>query len=344
LVTGAGKGSIAQELIHLMIAAGARVLVTTSSYSTEVTNSWQALYAKHGGRGSQLSVLPFNGGSKADIESMVDYIFNNLGWDLDIVVPFAAVKETGRGIDNIDSRSEMAHRVMLTNTIRLLGAIKTQKEHRRIFSNPTQVILPLSPNHGIFGNNGLYAESKLGLESLLNKHQSEDWQMYLSICGAVIGWTRGTGLMSFNDIVAKEIDRRGDMRMFSTSEMASYIACLMTGPVHALSQMEPLLADISGNLSWYPDLKGILDQIRAEQNEQRQMSDIRAREQALESTEEKIISPTLQPRPMMVIDSYKFPDDETEVSPIRKELEGNVDLDHVAVIVGFGEVGKWQVS
>ncbi|CAI7663154.1 unnamed protein product [Penicillium pancosmium] len=344
LVTGAGNGSIGQELIRLLLTAGARVLVTTSSYSTEVTNSWQALYAKHGGRGSQLSVLPFNGGSKKDIMSVVDYIFNNLGWDLDIVVPFAAIKETGRGIDNIDSRSEMAHRAMLTNAIRLLGAIKTQKENRRIFSNPTQVILPLSPNHGIFGNDGLYAESKLGLESLLNKYQSEDWQMYLSICGVVIGWTRGTGLMASNDNFAKEIDRRGDMRTFSTSEMASYIACLMTGPVHSLCQMEPLLADISGNMSSHPDLKGLLNQIRAEQGQLKKMADIRARDEGLESLEQKTLTSILRPRPMMVIDSYKFPDDETEVAPIRKELEGIVDLDHVAVIVGYGEVGPFGSS
>lgn len=344
LVTGAGKGSIGQELIRFLLTAGARVLVTTSSYSTEVTKSWQAIYAKHGGRGSQLSVLPFNGGSKRDITSVVDYIFNILGWDIDIVVPFAAIKETGRGIDNIDSRSEMAHRAMLTNTIRLLGAIKAQKENRRIFSNPTQVILPLSPNHGIFGNDGLYAESKLGLESLLNKHQSEDWQMYLSVCGVVIGWTRGTSLMASNDTFAKEIDRRGDMRTFSTSEMASYIACLMTGPVHALCQMEPLLADISGNMSSHPDLRGLLNQIRAEQGEAKKTADIQARDQELKPIEPKTNTTTLRPRPMMVIDSYKFPDDETDVAPIRKELEGIVDLDHVAVIVGFGEVGKWQAS
>ena len=29
------------------------------------------------------------------------------------------------------------------------------------------MLLPLSPNHGSFGHDGLYAESKLGLESLL---------------------------------------------------------------------------------------------------------------------------------------------------------------------------------
>jgi 3-oxoacyl-ACP reductase-like protein len=40
-------------------------------------------------------------------------------------------------------------------------------------TRPAHVILPLSPNHGIFGYDGLYAESKLGLEALVNKWKSE---------------------------------------------------------------------------------------------------------------------------------------------------------------------------
>jgi 3-oxoacyl-ACP reductase-like protein len=48
------------------------------------------------------------------------------------------------------------------------------------------VLLPLSPNHGSFGYDGLYAESKLGLESLLHKWKSEEWGNYLSIAGPIL--------------------------------------------------------------------------------------------------------------------------------------------------------------
>jgi 3-oxoacyl-ACP reductase-like protein len=78
-------------------------------------------------------------------------------------------------------------------------------ERRGIHTRPAHAILPLSPNHGIFGNDGLYAESKLGLHALLHKWRSEAWRPYLSLAGAIIGWTRGTGLMSTNNIVAPGI-------------------------------------------------------------------------------------------------------------------------------------------
>jgi len=48
---------------------------------------------------------------------------------------------------------------------------------------------------------------------------------YLSIAGATIGWTRGTGLMSSNNIVAQGIEELG-ARTFSTKEM------VRTHPLH----------------------------------------------------------------------------------------------------------------
>lgn len=107
---------------------------------------------------------------------------------------------------------------MLTNTIRLIGAVKNKKEARSIVTRPAHVLLPLSPNHGVFGFDGLYAESKLGLEALLNKWHAEGWSGYLSLAGAVIGWTRGTGLMKGNNLLAVGIEQLG-VRTFTTQEI-----------------------------------------------------------------------------------------------------------------------------
>ncbi len=54
---------------------------------------------------------------------------------------------------------------------------------------PTQVVLPLLPtgNHGLFGNDGPYSESKISLETLFNRWSSESWGEYLCLVGAVIG-------------------------------------------------------------------------------------------------------------------------------------------------------------
>ena len=65
------------------------------------------------------------------------------------------------------------------------------------------------------------------LECLLNKWDSEGWQDYLALAGCVIGWTRGTGLMSANNIVAPGVENLG-IRTFSTDEMAINLIGLLT--------------------------------------------------------------------------------------------------------------------
>ncbi|KAK1073828.1 beta subunit of fatty acid synthetase [Friedmanniomyces endolithicus] len=160
LMTGAGAGSIGADVLQGLISGGARVTVTTSRFSREVTEYYQSMYARYGARGSQLVVVPFNQGSLQDVNALVEYIYDDkkgLGWDLDYIVPFAAIPENGREIDSIDSKSELAHRIMLTNLLRMLGAVKAQKATRGFETRPAQVILPLSPNHGTFGNDGLYS-------------------------------------------------------------------------------------------------------------------------------------------------------------------------------------------
>jgi fatty acid synthase subunit alpha len=103
--------------------------------------------------------VSFNQGSKQDVEALVDYIYATLGMDLDYILPFAAI----------------------------LGTVKTKKVSRHFVTRPTQVILPLSPNHGLFGNDGLYSESKISLETLSNRWSSASWGEYLCLAGAVIG-------------------------------------------------------------------------------------------------------------------------------------------------------------
>lgn len=61
-MTGAGAGSIGAEVLQGLLSGGARVVVTTSRFSREVTEYYQAMYTKYGSRGSQLIVVPFNQG------------------------------------------------------------------------------------------------------------------------------------------------------------------------------------------------------------------------------------------------------------------------------------------
>ncbi|KAJ9631691.1 beta subunit of fatty acid synthetase [Taxawa tesnikishii (nom. ined.)] len=353
LMTGAGAGSIGAEVLQGLISGGAKVIVTTSRFSREVTEYYQAMYARYGARGSQLVVVPFNQGSKQDVEALVNYIYDDkkgLGWDLDYIVPFAAIPENGREIDNIDSKSELAHRIMLTNLLRMLGAVKSQKAERGFETRPAQVILPLSPNHGTFGNDGLYSESKLALETLFNRWHSESWGNYLTICGAVIGWTRGTGLMGGNNIVAEGVEKFG-VRTFSQQEMAFNLLGLMGPSIVNLCQQEPVFADLNGGLQFLPDLKGLMTKLRKEITETSEIRRAVTRETALENKvvhgadhEALYKKVNIQPRANLKFDFPKVPDWETEVKPLNTDLKGMVNLDKVVVVTGFAEVGPWGNS
>ncbi|CAJ2512315.1 Uu.00g053300.m01.CDS01 [Anthostomella pinea] len=353
LMTGAGAGSIGAEVLQGLISGGARVIVTTSRFSRQVTEDYQAMYAKYGARGSQLVVVPFNQGSKQDVEALVDYIYdpkNGLGWDLDYIVPFAAISENGRQIDQIDSKSELAHRIMLTNLLRLLGRVKLQKSDRGFETRPAQVILPLSPNHGTFGSDGLYSESKLGLETLFNRWHSEDWANYLTICGAVIGWTRGTGLMSGNNIVAEGVERFG-VRTFSQQEMAFNLLGLMSPNIVDICQHEPVFADLNGGLQFIPNLNDTMTRLRKDITETSEVRRAVTKETAIE---DKIINGEdsealykkkfIQPRANLQFRFPRLPDWETEIKPLNEDLEGMVDLEKVVVVTGFAEVGPWGNS
>lgn len=353
LMTGAGAGSIGADILQGLISGGAHVIVTTSRYSREVTEYYQAMYARHGSRDSQLVVVPFNQGSKQDVEALVQYIYdpkNGLGWDLDFIVPFAAISENGRQIDGIDSKSELAHRIMLTNLIRLLGSVKAEKASRGFSTRPAQVILPLSPNHGTFGSDGLYSESKLGLETLFNRWHAEDWSDYLSVCGAVIGWTRGTGLMSGNNIVAEGVERFG-VRTFSQQEMAFNLLGLMSPTIVDLCQNEPVMADLNGGLQFIPNLNEAMTKLRKEILE---TSEVRKAVTKETSIENKIVNgeqsetlykkKVIEPRANIKFNFPEIPDWKKEVEPLNEKLKGMVDLEKVVVVTGFAEVGPWGNS
>lgn len=202
LITGAGRGSIGSEMLKGLLEGGAHVVCTTSSYNKQTMDSFRHLYERHGSKGSRLVVVPFNQASMQDVNALVRFIYDELNWELDAIVPFAAIPENGRSLlDGLeDGRSELAHRLMLTNVLRLLGAVAKTKETRQVHTRPAQVLLPLSPNHGAFGYDGFYGESKAALETLLNRWHSESWQDYLSIVGAVIGYSSTFDSQLYGDV------------------------------------------------------------------------------------------------------------------------------------------------
>lgn len=348
LLTGVGKGSIGVEVLKGLLSGGAHVVITTSRYNRSTVEYYQSVFQRFGSKGSGLTVVPFNQGSKQDVEALVDYIYSTLGLDLDYILPFAAVPENGREIDGLDDKSELAHRIMLVNLLRLLGAVKVKKASRHILTRPTQVILPLSPNHGTFGRDGLYSESKIGLETLFNRWNSESWGEYLCMAGAVIGWTRGTGLMDATNIVAQEVEGNG-VRTFSAKEMAFNLLGLMHPLLFSITQVEPIWADLNGGMDRLPDLAEITTRIRGDLNKKSDLRRAIARDNAADF---KVVNGVEAERVLQTVNvtpranfKFNFPSLESveSLSDVAA-LRGMLDLDQVVVVTGFAEVGPWGSS
>ncbi|KAJ2495943.1 fatty acid synthase alpha subunit Lsd1, partial [Coemansia sp. RSA 1972] len=355
LVTGCGSGSIGAEIVRGLLMGGAKVLATTSSYSRKTTQFFEDMYRKHGSRGSELIVVPFNQGSVQDINNLVGYAFEQLGWNLDLVFPFAAVPDIGSTATKLGSRSELAQRVMLTNVLRLLGSIKTAKLQLRYSGSPSLVVLPLSPNHGSFGGDGLYGECKIALETAFNRWESEEWEGYLSIAGAVIGWTRGTSLMSATNLVAQKVESLG-VRTFSAREMAFNILGLLRPQISRIVHRHPVWADFTGGLDC---LRGLGKIVADERGRIGRRSKIIRK--CLQSTANDVSALQQHHVYAIQLDHYMSPlANHQSHFPAAKSyddlqhlrhLQGMVNLDKVVVVTGYGEVGphgnaetRWEIE
>lgn len=351
LVTGCGRGSIGAQIVAALLRGGARVVATTSRLNRQSSRAFQSLYEEHGARGATLTVVPFNQASRVDVDALMSHVYGPLGLDLDFVLPFAAINEAGRTLSTLDDKSELAHRIMLTNTLRLLGAVVEAKRSRGIVTRPAFAVLPLSPNHGVFGGDGLYAESKLGLESLMRKWSAEGWDSYLSIAGASIGWTRGTGLMSENDLVAAGVEERG-CRTFSQAEMALNIVAMMAPPLVRIAGEAPVWADLRGGMHTLRDLKASVDAIRNGIHIQAAVAKAIALDAHLDAPATPGSTGTSSGAGAVEAVLRRSNWTGTSFPPLPAPAPagvsplpvGMVDLDRTVVVVGFGELGPWGSS
>ncbi len=260
LVTGAGPGSIGEAFVRELLESGRNVVVTASTLSDARTRHWRKLYARHGARGSRLVVVPANQGSRTDLERVVDTCFG-LGLVPGLCLPFGAISQVGPTGDADPGITFAAHRIMLDGVEALLSAFarKSRSEH---YPDPVDFILPLSPNHGQFGGDGIYAELKLGLEALLFKARTEPALAERTrVAGLSIGWTRGTGLMAAHDDVSAALERTHGLRTFSPEEMAGLTLDLLPRIQEAWTQ--PTILAIHGGLERVGNIGTVVAELRA---------------------------------------------------------------------------------
>ena len=323
LVTGAAPGSIAVELVKRLLRGGATVVVATSTDTPARRRFYRDLYRTAAGPGAALHVVPANLASFADIDALAAWLREPGGGrrgrdDLRVdpllptlLAPFAAVPTTGDATE-AGAAFETAFRLQLLGVQRLVGALA-----------PPTVLLPLSPNHGAFGSDGPYGETKAALELMLERARSEPWGRDTRFVAPRIGWVRGTGLMARNDAIAPLVEERLGLRTFAADEMGWLLAGLITVG-------GPLEIDASGGLSRLPDLREALEPLAAELRE-------RSARNARRHRLERELAPAAAGA---VVEALPAPGTDAAPAPVPDELpDHGLKPEDLVVIVGTGELG-----
>ncbi len=120
------------------------------------------------------------------------------------------------------------------------------------------VVLPGSPNRGIFGGDGAYGEVKSAFDAIVNRARAEKvWSSRVTFAHPKIGWVRGTGLMGGNDPLVEVVERHG-LKTYSTAEIAVELLNLSTRESRIEAAKAPLDVDLTGGLGNEPiDIKAL---------------------------------------------------------------------------------------
>jgi fatty acid synthase len=351
LVTGAAPGSIAWEAVRHLLRGGARVIATSSSLDADRIDAWRALYRDAAGPGAELHLVPFNQASRRDVDALIDWLFSRVtepdgatvrelkpAFAVDLLLPFAARSTTGT-LDTLTPAEDVGLRTLLLGVEALIAGLARRYAAEGPLPDRCHVLLPLSPNHGLFGGDGLYGEAKAALEVLPARWRSEpSWSRAFSLCAATIGWVRGTGLMAANDAVADAVERGCGARTFSAEEMGWLLASACAAPLRARACEAPLRLDLSGGLSDAVDLPGVVGRARAEMRAAEAAAKGAA---ALRAAYDEAVG---APRPASPTLRLPPPPGPATRPGLVWPATPTVDLARVVVVVGYGELGPWGSS
>jgi fatty acid synthase len=337
LVSGASPGSIAESVVARLLEGGAIVVSLTSSADPARRRAARELERRHGAPGAQLHLAQANLASFTDVDRICDWLASpgepdpNSGTAPspglpDVVLPFAAPSVMGDLPDSGPS-TEVQLRVLLLGIERLVGGLS-----ERIGAAPGDrrltAVLPMSPNHGVFGGDGAYGVAKAGLDVLIARKRSERtrWGAHCRIVAAEIGWVRSTGLMSVNDELVGVVEQRLGIRTWSATEMGSAIAELCAGAGRTIDADEAVeevrRVDLTGGLASLEDPGALADLLR---------SDVRIRRHE-EPEDESVLGvlPTPRTAPQVTRPAW----------PTRPEL----DAADMIVICGVAEIGPFGTA
>ncbi|GFG51146.1 3-oxoacyl-ACP synthase [Mycolicibacterium agri] len=335
VVTGASKGSIAASVVAGLLDGGATVIATTSKLDDSRLEFYRNLYRDNARFDAALWVVPANMASYNDIDALVEWVGNEQTESLGpqsihikdaqtptLLFPFAAPRVAG-DLSEAGSRAEMEMKVLLWAVQRLIGGLSRIGAERDIASR-LHVVLPGSPNRGMFGGDGAYGESKSALDAVVARWKAESsWAQRVSLAHALIGWTRGTGLMGANDAIVSAVEEAG-VTTYSTDEMASMLLELCSVESKVAAAQEPLKVDLTGGLG---DIDIDMSELAAKAREEMTA-------EAAEDEGEQVATISALPSPPR---GY---------TPAPPPAWDNLDIDpaDMVVIVGGAELGPYGSS
>ncbi|AIH85596.1 hypothetical protein IU15_11150, partial [Mycobacterium tuberculosis] len=243
-----------------LLDGGATVIATTSKLDEERLAFYRTLYRDHARYGAALWLVAANMASYSDVDALVEWIGTEQTESLGpqsihikdaqtptLLFPFAAPRVVG-DLSEAGSRAEMEMKVLLWAVQRLIGGLSTIGAERDIASR-LHVVLPGSPNRGMFGGDGAYGEAKSALDAVVSRwHAESSWAARVSLAHALIGWTRGTGLMGHNDAIVAAVEEAG-VTTYSTDEMAALLLDLCDAESKVAAARSPIKADLTGGLA-----------------------------------------------------------------------------------------------
>ncbi|MGN2641009.1 type I polyketide synthase [Nocardia takedensis] len=330
VITGASKGSIAAAVTGRLLRGGATVVVTTSSLNDERLGFYRSLYRDNARQGAALWVAPANMASYQDIDALIEWVgteqVDNAGgakvktkdaMTPTLLLPFAAPRVAG-DLSDAGARAELEMRVLLWSVERLIGGLSALGADHDVDAK-LHVVLPGSPNRGLFGGDGAYGESKAALDAVVAKWRAEkSWAARVTLVHALIGWVRGTGLMGHNDPMVDAVEAAG-VQTWSTAEMADELLKWCTSRARQVTATGPQQIDLTGGLARAKlDLPALAKQA--------------AEQAAVEESEADDVA---------TIPALPAPPTLSSALPVPEWGEVTADLADMVVIVGAGELGPY---
>ena len=338
VVTGVAPNSIAAQVVNGLLAGGATVVATSHSFKPSVKAWAKQTYREHAAGDARLWLVPANLSSYRDVDALVDWVGNvqkktsgatttilKPAYEPSLFFPFAAPPVHGTLADSGELFESQA-RLMLWGVERAITGLAkigadTDVQHK------LHVILPGSPNRGIFGGDGAYGEVKSSFDAIVNRARAEKvWSSRVTFAHPKIGWVRGTGLMGGNDPLVEVVERHG-LKTYSTAEIAVKLLDLATRESREAAVSAPLDVDLTGGLGSEPiDIKAL----RAEA-----MADAAAAaDETTVADEAKRSGATIKALPTPHV-PQQAPVDLADWKNVTARPEDEI------VIVSVGELGPW---